>query len=487
MAAPAAVSDLALERQPHLTAPKAEWSDDLATDMVDRLVSAGVTAALVFGGREATLVARAVGQRGLRVPPDLALVSCDDEAADLAEVRLTAAAPPKLRVGRMAAEVLLRRLAEGDACPVHQVKLRPRICGPHFVWRSRRCPRLTALTPTREDPMRIGIIGAGAVAPLHARAAHLLPDVQLTAVCDLQPVAAAAVADPIGATVFTDYRDLLASGTTDAVIVNTPHDVHREMAVAAAEAGQHVLVEKPMATTLADCDAMTDAAQRRGVVMRVGHIQHYLPEKTALAQAVAAGAIGAVRLVHDFRTTDYRPGSRSPWFLSRDVAGGGAMMNIGAHCFDRVVWLGGSPAATVSATTLSRFGVAVETDATVTLRLANGVAASVTVVSDSPRPTDEVTVVGDDGILVANPRVGTLLRRDGTSEVLHEPSTDDIPEAFRLQLADFASAVAGGAFAVTLAHSRHVVELVLATYASADADGQTVVLSNDRATVDATR
>lgn len=123
----AAVSDLGLERQEHLSAPKAEWTDDLAVDMVERLVAAKVSAALVFGDREATLVARAVGQQGLRVPNDLALVSYDDETADLAEVPLTAVAPPKFRVGRMAAEVLLRRLTEGDACPIHQVKLRPRI------------------------------------------------------------------------------------------------------------------------------------------------------------------------------------------------------------------------------------------------------------------------------------------------------------------------------------------------------------------------
>lgn len=134
-------------------------------------------------------------------------------------------------------------------------------------------------------------------------------------------------------------------------------------------------------------------------------------------------------------------------------------MNIGAHCLDRVVWLGASPAATISAHVLSRFGVAVETDATVTLRLTNGAEATVTVVSDAPRPTDEVTVVGDEGILVSNSRIGALLRRDGVTEMLHERSSDDIPEAFRSQLADFAGAVAGGAFAVTLAHSRHVVAI----------------------------
>lgn len=152
------------------------------------------------------------------------------------------------------------------------------------------------------------------------------------------------------------------------------------------------------------------------------------------------------------------------------------MMNVGAHCLDRVVWLGGSPATSVSASLVRRYGVTVETDATVALHLANGVEARVTIVSDSPRPTDEVTVVGEQGIVVANPGVGALLRRDGVTEVLHGPSSDDIPEAFRLQLADFVAAVQGAPFAVTLAHSRHVVEAVLAAYASARDGGREVSL-----------
>jgi predicted dehydrogenase len=323
--------------------------------------------------------------------------------------------------------------------------------------------------------LRIGLIGAGAVAPLHARAAALLPDAEMTAVCDLQPEAARAVARPIGAEVFTDYRALLQSGTTDAVIVNTPHALHREMAVAALEAGQHVLVEKPMATTLSDCDAMTAAAERTGRVLAVGQIQHFLPEKRALAVALRRGDIGPVRMVHDIRTTDYRPGSRSSWFLSKDLAGGGAVMNIGAHCLDRVIWFAGASAVALTAQTVGRFGVPVETDATIQLRLANDVVAAVTIVSDAPRRIDQVTVVGDEGSLVASPQLGTLLRRHGETEVLHVTSDADIPEAFRLQLADFVASVQGAPSAVSLAQSRHVVELVLASYVSAE-QGATVAI-----------
>ena len=324
--------------------------------------------------------------------------------------------------------------------------------------------------------MRIGLIGAGAVAPLHARAAGLLPGLQLTGVCDIDAAAARKVAEPIGADVFTDYRALIGSETADVVIVNTPHALHREMAVAAAKAGLHVLVEKPMSVTLEDCDAMVDTAADAGVVLRVGQIQHFLPEKSAAAKAIAQGAIGQVQMVHDYRTTDYRPGTRSAWFLNPELAGGGAVMNIGGHCIDRVLWMAGCEALTVSATTLNRFGVAVETDASMLLQLANGSTAAVSVVSDSPRRRDELTVVGERGSIVVNPKFGALMRRDGETAVLHESSSDDIPQAFVYQLADFAAAVAGEASAVSLAHSRHVVEVVLAAYSSAAAGGRPVHL-----------
>ena len=109
------------------SAPKSAWDGRQAGRALDELVAAGATAALVFGDREATLLSAAARRRGLSIPDDLALVSYDDETADVAEVPLTAVAPPKYRVGKLAAQVLLRRLEEGDACPLHQIRLRPRI------------------------------------------------------------------------------------------------------------------------------------------------------------------------------------------------------------------------------------------------------------------------------------------------------------------------------------------------------------------------
>lgn len=110
-----------------LRAVKEDWATGAAERLLEELRKAKITAALVFGDREATHLEAAARRAGVRIPEDLALVSYDDELADLAEVPLTAVAPAKHRMGKMAAEILLRRLVEGDDCPIHQVRLRPRL------------------------------------------------------------------------------------------------------------------------------------------------------------------------------------------------------------------------------------------------------------------------------------------------------------------------------------------------------------------------
>ncbi|MBP2411916.1 putative dehydrogenase [Arthrobacter stackebrandtii] len=316
--------------------------------------------------------------------------------------------------------------------------------------------------------MRLGIIGAGAVAGLHAQGADDIAGLSLAAVCDLKADAAAKVAEPWGAAVYTDYRQMLAAGVVDAVVINTPHSLHKEMVLAAAAHGVHVLVEKPVATTLEDARTMEDACAAAGVVMVVGMIQHFMAEKLALRTALDAGRLGRVLMVHDYRSTDYRPGSRPDWFFDKAVSGGGAFINIGAHCLDRSLWLGGAPAARITATVLNRFGSPVETDGTMELLLENGVQLRITIASDCPNNIDEMLVVGELGTATVDPRRGTFMEIDGERTVLHTTSPHDIQNAFTAQLADFKAAVGGAAPAVSLAHASHVVELVLAAYAAAE-------------------
>ncbi|MFI8823391.1 LacI family DNA-binding transcriptional regulator [Streptomyces sp. NPDC053431] len=122
-----AIADLGLPTPCHQSDAMAEWNPERADRAVAALRAAGATAALCFGDREAALVLAAARRAGLRVPDDLALISYDNEFADVAETPLTAVSPPKFQVGRLAAQILLRRLTEGGASPLHQVQLRPRL------------------------------------------------------------------------------------------------------------------------------------------------------------------------------------------------------------------------------------------------------------------------------------------------------------------------------------------------------------------------
>lgn len=121
-----AIRDLGLE--PTIaTAKRSQWRTTAAESMLDLVCQTDCTAALVFGDQEATLLERAAIAREMRVPDDLALISYDDEVAEQADIALTAVSPPKHRLGVLAAQIMLRRLAEGAACPLHQIRLRPRL------------------------------------------------------------------------------------------------------------------------------------------------------------------------------------------------------------------------------------------------------------------------------------------------------------------------------------------------------------------------
>lgn len=314
--------------------------------------------------------------------------------------------------------------------------------------------------------VRLGLVGAGGVAKVHARAALAMAEqVRVTAVCDVDPARATELAGLTGAEAHPDHRSMLDS--VDALIVCTPHTLHLAPALDAAAAGVHVLMEKPMATSLADCDTM--AAACAGVVLFVGHIQHYLPITATAKRVIDSGELGRPVAVVDRRATDYRRDRRPAWFFDPALAGGGAVMNIGAHCVDRVTWLAGAPAARVTAR-LARRGAPVETEGLLHLELSNGVLATISVTTGAMPPMDEVEVLCERGTLRASRADGVWVAAPDRAEQVLAPGDidEEVAVAFRDQLADFAAAVRGERpAAVDAGVGRAVVATVLAAYASA--------------------
>src|SRR6516165_7513971 len=119
------------------------------------------------------------------------------------------------------------------------------------------------------NPVRAALIGCGKVGHIHAVALKALPEADFTAVCDTSADRAAAFGANYGARPFSDVAAMLTEARPEAVLIATPHPLHAAPTVLAAQAGAHVLVEKPMAATLADCDAMLAAARKAGVLLSV--------------------------------------------------------------------------------------------------------------------------------------------------------------------------------------------------------------------------
>jgi predicted dehydrogenase len=324
--------------------------------------------------------------------------------------------------------------------------------------------------------LRLGLVGAGEVAALHVDAALELSDlVRITAVADPRPEAARQLAARCDAVPLPGHQELVASGLVDAVVVASPHHQHCAQVVDLATAGLPILVEKPMALSVADCERMMRAAADGGVPLAVGHLQRYLPTIAAASRLLAEGRIGHPRMFLERRSVRYERGTHPAWFFDPDAAGeGGILINLGAHCLDKLFLFTGHRSATPTSAWAS--GEAVATEVVATLDLAEDAQATV-VLTGTGLPASELSeVVGSAGAM-------RISRHDGISvfvrgEVVHRvpASSDELARAFVAQLADFHTAVVGGQPPVVGGDYGHdVLVAIERTFAIANRPGATTL------------
>lgn len=198
--------------------------------------------------------------------------------------------------------------------------------------------------------LRIGIAGLGTAGRLLVPAVEAHPDTKLVAVADLVPEARENFAKLHGAKACADISELLALDEVDAVYVATPTHLHHAHVMAAIAAGKHVLVEKPMAPAIEQALQMTEAAERAGVVISVGHSHGYDLPIQAMREIIASGELGRLKLITASYYTDwfYRPRLREELDTS---LGGGVTFRQGSHHFDIIRVLGGGLLDRIRATT----------------------------------------------------------------------------------------------------------------------------------------
>jgi predicted dehydrogenase len=285
------------------------------------------------------------------------------------------------------------------------------------------------------------------------------------------------------------YADLLARPDVDAVLVATPHADHRDQVIQAAEHGKHVLVEKPMATTVADCDTMIAACQRAGVVLEVIQTLRFRGTPARAKQLIDAGRIGAVRMIRgQSLVRDYAVAAGSWPALPEH---GGAFLDMGVHNFDIMRFWSGSEARRVFAHTTT-YGDSPYPwlSAMVQIVFANGVVAQQWTSHETPAQslTDSqhrYVVVGTTGaleidgygkLLLSTPEQTELIWEQPAFDFVNRPLDPARLEAFYTQLQTFIDDVLDGRPpTVSGAEGRAAVEIVEAAQRSSET-GQAIEL-----------
>ncbi len=208
-------------------------------------------------------------------------------------------------------------------------------------------------------PIRVGIIGVGGIARgIHIPAYTKLDGVEIVAVSDLLLSRAQEAAQDAGpqTRAYEDYHEMLKKEKLDAVSVCTPNAFHKAPTIAALEAGAHVLCEKPIASSVADGEAMIAAAKRTGKLLTIGLMTRFAPYAQAIRRFADDGFLGDVYYA---RAQYLRRRLIPDWgvFHVHEKSGGGALIDIGVHILDLAMWFMGSPKpVAVSGATYGKFG-----------------------------------------------------------------------------------------------------------------------------------
>lgn len=277
--------------------------------------------------------------------------------------------------------------------------------------------------------LRTAIIGCGKVAHLHGKALQQIEESSFVAVQSRNPVRAGDFAAEYGVKAYTDIEKMIAEEKIDVAVICTPHPEHKNPAVTALHAGAHVLVEKPLAVSLEDCDAMiaaaTDSKKKLGVVSQ----RRFSPSSIRMKKAIMDGKIGqpaiATVVMLGWRSEAYY--KSDPWRGSWEKEGGGVLVNQAPHQLDLLQWFMNDEFEELYGITknINHPYIEVEDSAMAILKFKKGGIANV-VVSNSQKPGiyAKVHVHGSNGASVGVQTDGGSMFVAGMPSVVEPPVND---------------------------------------------------------------
>lgn len=292
--------------------------------------------------------------------------------------------------------------------------------------------------------IRWGLIGCGDIAQKRvAPALRDLPNVGFVAVNRARAEFAEEFALKFGARKwYADWHELIADPDIEAVYIATPVHLHAEQTIAAAEAGKHVLCEKPMALNVKECDRMIAACRTNGVKLGIAYYRHFYPVIARIKEILASGEIGKPILaqINAFEWNDMQPGDPRYWFLTKAKSGGGPMMDFGCHRIEVLLNLFGPINRVQAFNDALLFEREVEDTSAAFFKFETGLRATLTVTHAAFESQDTLDIFGSQGSL----HVPVLNRGDLLVKTAAGERHESHPPDANIQLpsiADFTQAI----------------------------------------------
>jgi predicted dehydrogenase len=291
--------------------------------------------------------------------------------------------------------------------------------------------------------LKWGLIGCGDIAQKRvAPALRDLANCELLAVTRARADRAESFAKRFGARKwYPTWRELLGDKEIDAVYVATPVHLHAVQTIAAAEAGKHVLCEKPMAMNVEECEAMIAACRTNDVKLGVAYYRRFYPVIERIKDVIASGEIGKPVLVQvdAFEWFDPDPDDSRRWLIERELAGGGPMFDFGCHRIEALVNIFGPVERVTSLVSNVVFNREVEDTATALFQFESGTSGALSVTHAVSEPRDSLKIFGTQGSInvpvlnAAEMRImtsgGERVESHPPAQNIHQPLIQDFVEA----------------------------------------------------------
>lgn len=280
------------------------------------------------------------------------------------------------------------------------------------------------------ETIRLAMIGVGGMAQGHVERMLKLPEVKIVSLVDTREVAltstqAKLTGHSTGASLHSDYREMLEKEKPDAVLICTPHTCHFQQAVDSLDAGANVLLEKPMVNRVADAHALLKKIEETKKVVGLAYQRHTMSQFRFIKEKIASGDFGKVQYINALQQQGWAKGTAGSWRQDPELSGGGQINDSGSHLLDIILWTTGLAPEKVAAFMDNR-GTPVDINSAVTVRFTSGAHGTISVVGDAAGWYEDITIWCDNGTFYV--RNDSPFRVQGTDGKITAPDLSELPD-----------------------------------------------------------